>query len=58
MQTAVTYLNLAPVINPPVNMTATFVEVVGIDLVIQLMILQTVLLAIITFYTMRRNIRL
>ena len=57
MKTAYTYLDLAPAINPPVNMTATFVEVVGLDIIIQLLIAITVLLAIITFYTMKRNTR-
>jgi len=58
MQTAITYLDSNPIIFPPTNMTAIYVEVVGLDVIISLMIMCSVLLAIIAFYTMRRNIRI
>lgn len=53
MRTQIQYLDPAPIIFPPVNMTATYVEVVGLDLVIQMLIFIAVLLVIIAFEVMR-----
>lgn len=56
MQTDITYLDIPAAVNAPVNMTASYVEVVGIDIVINLMIVISVLLTIITFYTIKRGL--
>ena len=57
MQTQLSYLDVAAGVLPPTNMTASYVEVVGMDIVISLLIMISVLLTIITFYTMRTHLR-